>query len=78
MSVFDQPASESAELTYRTIGLMFAGVAGAALFAVALSYLFFFVAEIGGHNRPLFGARCYTNPIARFSDRPLPYSPAKE
>jgi hypothetical protein len=41
------------------------------LFAVALSYLFFFVAEIGGH------ARCYTNPIARFSDRPLPYSPAK-
>jgi hypothetical protein len=62
MSVFDQPASESdAELTYRTIGLMFAAVAGVVLLSVALSYLFIFVAEVGGHNRPpLLGGRCYT------------------
>jgi len=67
MSVRDQPR---VELTHRTIGLMFAAVVSAVLFAMALAHLFTFAAEIGGQNRPSLGARCDTNPIVRLLGGP--------
>jgi hypothetical protein len=60
-AILDQTSPENTQLTNRTLALMFVAVVGAAWFAVALSYLFIFMAEIGGNNRTLQAQHQYTN-----------------